>query len=108
MWREEGIMNRQLSLLACAASLATASAIGGTARAADEFSIALKPGDGVEVVSSQCAACHSLDYIQMNSPFPSAKLWETEVMKMINTFGATIEPDEAKTIIDYLAKNYGS
>lgn len=81
---------------------------GGAARAADEFSITLKPGNGVEIVSSQCAACHSLDYIQMNSPFPTAKVWEAEVMKMINTFGATIEPDEAKTIIDYLAKNYGS
>ncbi len=40
--------------------------------------------------------------------FPTAKLRETEVNKMINAFGAPIEPADAKTIVDYLTKNYGS
>jgi cytochrome c5 len=81
---------------------------GASAARADEFSIKLKPGPGVEVTQSQCSACHSLDYIQMNSPFPKRAVWEAEVNKMIGAFGATIPPDEAKAIIDYLAKNYGS
>jgi hypothetical protein len=68
----------------------------------------LKPGPGSEAAQTQCAACHSLDYILMNSPFPNAKVWEAEVNKMINVFGAAIPPDEAKTITEYLAKNYGS
>ncbi len=38
----------------------------------------------------------------------TAKMWEAEVTKMIATFGAPIDPPDAKTIIDYLARNYGS
>jgi mono/diheme cytochrome c family protein len=75
---------------------------------ADETAIKLKPGAGVDVVETQCAACHSLDYIQMNSPFPTRAVWEAEVNKMINVFGADIPPPDAKTIVDYLAANAGS
>ncbi|HEX2890011.1 cytochrome c [Vineibacter terrae] len=82
--------------------------VAATASRADEFAIKLKPGPGAEVTQTQCAACHSLDYIQMNSPFPKRAVWEAEVNKMINAFGAMIEAEDAKTIIDYLAKNYGS
>ncbi|MBL6651480.1 MAG: cytochrome c [Reyranella sp.] len=88
----------------CAASLLAAAA----AARADEFSIKLKPGPGAEVAQAQCSACHSLDYILTNSPFPKRTVWDAEVNKMIKVFGATIEPNEAKTIIDYLAKEYGS
>lgn len=75
---------------------------------ADEFSIKLKGGLGAEVTQAQCSACHSLDYILINSPFPKRSVWDAEVTKMIKTFGATIEPADAKTIADYLAREYGS
>ncbi len=75
---------------------------------ADEQAIQLKDAPGREVVESNCAACHSLDYIQMNSPFPDAKLWEAEVTKMIKAFGAPIDDADAKAITDYLIKNYGA
>lgn len=75
---------------------------------ADEFSIALKQAPGVDAVMHNCGACHSLDYVVINSPFPSAKLWEAEVQKMIKVFGAPIDEKDAKEISDYLAKNYGS
>lgn len=74
---------------------------------ADEFAIRLTPGVGVDQTSASCAACHSLDYIVMNSPFPTAPVWDAEVKKMINVFGADIKPDDAKIITEYLAKNYG-
>jgi hypothetical protein len=83
------------------------SMIAATARA-DEQPITLKKAPGLEVVEGFCGACHSLDYIQMNSPFPSAALWDAEVKKMINAFGAPIPATDAKTITDYLVKNYGS
>ena len=35
--------------------------------AAQEQAIALKPGRGLDTVQANCNACHSLDYIQMNS-----------------------------------------
>jgi hypothetical protein len=72
-----------------------------------ENQIQLKDGPGREVVVKHCLACHSLDYTLMNSPFLNPLGWETEVNKMIEAFGARIEPAEAKIIIDYLAKNYG-
>jgi sulfite dehydrogenase (cytochrome) subunit B len=75
---------------------------------ADEFSIKLRDGPGVEVASNNCAACHSLDYIVINSPFPSRATWQAEVEKMIKAYGADISTEDAQSIIDYLAKNYGS
>jgi mono/diheme cytochrome c family protein len=96
-------MRARTALVAASLLLLAAPAVQ-----ADEFSIKLKPGDGAEVTQGQCAACHSLDYIQMNSPFPKRAVWEAEVTKMIKVFGATIDDKDAKSIIDYLAKNYGS
>jgi sulfite dehydrogenase (cytochrome) subunit B len=59
-------------------------------------------------VLNDCAACHSLDYIPMNSPCPDRKLWDAEVTKMIKVFGAPIDDAHAKAITDDLAGNYGS
>jgi hypothetical protein len=53
-------------------------------------------------------ACHSLDYIQMNSPFLSAAVWDAEVGKMIKAFGAPIEDADAAAIKDYLKQNYSN
>jgi mono/diheme cytochrome c family protein len=75
---------------------------------ADEQPIELKAAPGKEVVEGACAACHSLDYIQMNSPFLDSKKWEATVAKMIKTFGAPITDDDAKKIVAYLSNNYGS
>ena len=75
---------------------------------ADEKPILLKRAVGIDKVEANCGSCHSLDYIVMNSPFPSATLWDAEVTKMINVFGAPIDAADAKIIADYLKKNYGS
>ena len=88
-----------------------ASALGALMVAtayADEQSISLKKAPGVEKVEGNCAACHSLDYIQMNSPFLNAAGWDAEVTKMIKTFGAPIDDAVAKAIADYLKANYGN
>jgi mono/diheme cytochrome c family protein len=77
------------------------------ATAADESGIRLKDGPGRELVEARCAMCHSLDYVQMNSPFLDRKGWEASVGKMIKAMGAPIGEEEAKAIIDYLAQNYG-
>lgn len=74
---------------------------------ADEDSIKLKPGEGAEVVEQNCATCHSLDYIEMNSVFLDQKGWQGEVTKMVKAFGAPVtEQDQAK-IIAYLVAIYG-
>jgi sulfite dehydrogenase (cytochrome) subunit B len=76
--------------------------------AAAEQPVELKKGPGLDKVEGNCSGCHSLDYIVMNSPFPSAALWDAEVTKMIKAFGAPISEADAKTIADYLKANYGS
>lgn len=88
------------------AALIAFAAIAGTVRA-EEKPVPLKPGPGEDIVAANCNACHSLDYIRTNTTFMTGKTWEAEVSKMINVFGATIEPADAKTITDYLAHNYG-
>jgi hypothetical protein len=85
-----------------------ASAAGATTVSAEEKLIDLAAGAGLDEVMSNCHACHSLDYIQMNSPFLNAAQWTAEVSKMIKVFGAPISDAEAKIIIDYLTKHYGS
>jgi hypothetical protein len=76
--------------------------------AAQEKSVELKKAPGLDKVEANCAGCHSLDYIVMNSPFPNSALWDAEVTKMIKAFGAPISDADAKIIADYLKKNYGS
>jgi hypothetical protein len=78
-----------------------------TAALAGEEPVQLKKAAGVDKVETNCAICHSLDYIEMNSPFLNAAGWDAEVTKMINAFGAPISPADAKIIGDYLKANYG-
>ncbi len=88
--------------------IAIAAAMIALPAAADEKPVDLKKAPGLDKVESNCGACHSLDYIQMNSPYPSAALWDAEVTKMIKAFGAPITEADATVIKDYLVKNYGS
>jgi sulfite dehydrogenase (cytochrome) subunit B len=70
--------------------------------------IKLKAGPGLDTVERNCVTCHSVAYIPMNSPFLNAAGWNAEVTKMIKAMGAPISEADAKVIVDYLAKNYGS
>ena len=74
---------------------------------AEEPAMHLKQAPGRDVIEGYCGACHSLDYIAMNSPFLDAAHWDAEVAKMIKAFGAPISAEDAKTIGDYLKQNYG-
>jgi sulfite dehydrogenase (cytochrome) subunit B len=85
-----------------------AALLGAAAAGAEEKPVALKPGPGLDQVEGHCGACHSLDYIPMNSPFLNAAGWNAEVTKMTKAFGAPIDDAGAGVIVDYLAKNYGS
>lgn len=81
--------------------LAASSAIG------EERPVTLKDAAGRATVENMCAACHSLDYIRINSPFMNRQTWTAEVNKMVNTFGAPISQNDAAAIVGYLATNYG-
>ena len=74
---------------------------------ADESAIKLKEGAGRDLVEKDCVACHSLDYIPMNSPFLDRKGWEASVTKMIKAMGAPIATEDVPGLVDYLVRNYG-
>jgi mono/diheme cytochrome c family protein len=75
--------------------------------AAGEEKVKLKDGPNVDKVRANCVACHSLDYIPLNSPFLDQKGWEAVVTKMTNAFKAPIKPEDAAPIAEYLARYYG-
>jgi hypothetical protein len=93
--------------------LVAALALAAGIVAAQERKIELKEGPGKQQVEANCGSCHSLDYIVLNSPnvfvkgatAPSG--WEISVTKMIKVFGAPINPEDAKAIVEYLDANYG-
>jgi len=94
------LLTRSIAIALCGTLLlATAGA--------EERPMVLKRAPGLDLVEANCGACHSLDYIAMNSPFLNRAQWEAEVSKMINTFGAPINDADAKTIVDYLIASYG-
>ena len=86
--------------------LALALIAAANARAEEQL-VRLKEGPGQQVVEDNCGSCHSLDYLRSNSLFLDRKGWQSEVTKMTNAFGAPVTPEDAKTIVDYLVKNYG-
>jgi sulfite dehydrogenase (cytochrome) subunit B len=88
-------------------TIAFVAALVATSALADEQVIKLKQAPGVDKVEANCAACHSLAYIPMNSPFIKPAAWDAEVNKMIKVMGAPIDDADAKAIKDYLKANYG-
>jgi len=92
---------RTIAVFAVTGLLAVSSAI------AEERPVPLKDAPGRTAVENFCGACHSLDYIRINSPFMNRMTWTAEVNKMINAFGAPIAQNDAAAIIDYLTINYG-
>ncbi|TMH43875.1 MAG: cytochrome c [Betaproteobacteria bacterium] len=87
-------------------ALALVLALAAGAALAQEEKVVLKDAPGRDK-AMQCLACHSLDYIQMNSRFLDKAGWTASVNKMINAFGAPIPKEDVDAIATYLAENYG-
>ena len=65
----------------------------------------LAAADGEQEVASYCNTCHSTRYITMQPPLP-ADTWDSEVNKMVKTYGASIPDDATQKIIHYLQSHY--
>ena len=83
---------------------ALVGSMGGVALA-DEPA-ALVSGAGADVTGANCNACHTSDYIVMNSVFLTGAQWTAEVTKMRKAFGAPIDDATASEIAAYLAAHY--
>jgi mono/diheme cytochrome c family protein len=75
---------------------------------ADDDPLPLKAGTGGDITAVMCNACHTSDYIVMNSVFLSAANWKAEVSKMRTVFGAPIDEETAEFITDYLGASYAA
>lgn len=71
------------------------------------ISYEIKMGQGFDEVNSNCLMCHSFGYITNQGP-QSRAFWKGKVDKMITHFKAPIADNDAKIIVDYLAKHYGN
>jgi hypothetical protein len=94
------------ALAGCMRIALGALALAAGSAFAQEDRLVLKDGPGREKVQ-QCVACHSLDYIPMNSRFLDKAGWTASVNKMINVFGAPIAKEDVEAIATYLAEHYG-
>jgi mono/diheme cytochrome c family protein len=67
--------------------------------------VALAPGSAATLVSTKCAICHGVDRV-VATKRPRAQ-WGTLIARMVY-LGAPLTADQTKTIVDYLATNYGT
>jgi len=65
----------------------------------------LEPGEGRDLVTGYCNACHSPRYIDMQPPLTHEQ-WTAEVTKMVKIFGIDIPDSDQTTIINYLTAHY--
>ncbi|AUW60195.1 cytochrome C [Sphingobium sp. SCG-1] len=93
--------------VAAIASMAATPAKVMTYTLPDTEDLTLPAGEGSDLAATNCAACHSLDYIRSQPRGKGAQFWADEVHKMIAVYGAPIEPADEKIIAAYLVKTYG-
>jgi sulfite dehydrogenase (cytochrome) subunit B len=86
---------------------------GGVVAAADKGwklpaeNVQLEKAPGVELVTAQCALCHSLDYISIQPRLDRAA-WTATITKMKEKYGAPVTPESVEKLVEYLVKNYGA
>jgi cytochrome c5 len=64
----------------------------------------LPEGAGKEAVETACSSCHKLEIVTKKRA--GKEEWRDVVKAMVNR-GAALKPEEAATVTDYLAKNFG-
>ena len=67
--------------------------------------VALPDGHGKDLVETRCGLCHDLERIATVKR--RQQDWPGIVANMV-AWGATATPDEARTLTDYLAANFGN
>jgi mono/diheme cytochrome c family protein len=60
------------------------------------------PGEGAEIVSTQCVICHSAGMVTRQPPLSFGE-WKAEVEKMRASYGAPLPADQIETVARYLA-----
>ena len=63
-------------------------------------------GPHVDAYQKNCLICHSARYVAMQPRFPQA-VWEKEIKKMVDAYGAVIPDAEQPEIVEYLVAVHG-
>jgi cytochrome c5 len=61
----------------------------------------LPAGPNLEAFQKHCLLCHSARYVTMQPPFSRA-VWEKEIKKMVDVYGAPITSSDQQQIVEYL------
>ena len=84
----------------------SASAKSGSKAAVQEITLPnvavnLAPGPNLETYQSHCLLCHSNRYVEIQPRFSRA-VWDKEVKKMVDVYGAPINASDQQAIVEYL------
>jgi cytochrome c5 len=71
------------------------------------FEPVIAQGPNVEIYSKYCLACHSGRYVSIQPRFPKS-VWQSEVKKMIDAYGAVIPDADQPLIVEYLVAVRGT
>jgi cytochrome c5 len=66
-----------------------------------QYPLEMPPGPNLAVFQQHCLLCHGGRYVTMQPRFSRA-VWEKEVKKMVDAYGAPITPTEQTQIVEYL------
>lgn len=66
-----------------------------------QYPLEMPPGPNLEAFQQHCLLCHSARYVTMQPRF-SRTVWEKEVKKMVDVYGAPITAPEQQQIVEYL------
>jgi len=64
-------------------------------------------GPNVETYRQNCLICHTARYVSMQPRF-SKKVWQSEVKKMVDVYGAPISEADQTLIVEYLVTVKGA
>jgi len=59
------------------------------------------PGPNLAAYQQKCLLCHTSRYVTTQPRFPRT-VWEKEVKKMVDVYGAPITAEEQQQIVEYL------
>ena len=65
------------------------------------YPLDMPPGPNLAAFQQHCLLCHSARYVTIQPSF-SRTVWEKEVKKMVDAYGAPITPEEQQQIVEYL------
>ena len=65
------------------------------------YPLDMPPGPDLAVYQQKCLLCHTSRYVTMQPRF-SRTVWEKEVKKMVDVYGAPVTAEEQQQIVEYL------